>query len=318
VGSGYQYTSIQEAVGAAGEGDTIIVHDGTYDEAVGIEKDNITLRGDGAILDGGAPNFRGFVILGRTGVTIEGFEIHNLDAGMAGVTLEPGSNANLVRNNTIISSGDGIWIGPSFGLPAGNIIKLNDIQADGRGIGLGATNGNWILNNFIHDSGIGVFLEGSFNNSILNNLIVGSSDSNVSLLNSSANWVIGNKIVGGNKAGIVLTGSGANEISKNHISGPRLSGILLRNASDYNVVKKNKIFETGSRGIGLSGVVGNDILGNDIKNSGTYGIQVYGGSNGNTIKENVVKNSNRVDLFDATAPELQNEWEDNKYSTDNF
>src|ERR1700760_1544260 len=55
VGSGQTYATITAAATAAGSGDTIVIHDGTYHEAVVFHADDLTVTGvaggSGAIVD---------------------------------------------------------------------------------------------------------------------------------------------------------------------------------------------------------------------------------------------------------------------------
>lgn len=73
------YSSIQEAVDASQEGDTVLVSPGTYNEAVTIDVDDITLRGtdrNAVVLDGRTLDASGITVLSKD-VTVANLTVRN-------------------------------------------------------------------------------------------------------------------------------------------------------------------------------------------------------------------------------------------------
>ncbi|HET6950453.1 MAG TPA: right-handed parallel beta-helix repeat-containing protein [Acidimicrobiales bacterium] len=74
------YDTIQAAVDAASPGDLILVSPGTYEEAVNVETDELTIRGldrNEVILDGGFEKDNGIRVAGADGVAIENMTARN-------------------------------------------------------------------------------------------------------------------------------------------------------------------------------------------------------------------------------------------------
>jgi Right handed beta helix region len=74
------YDTIQAAVDAAEPGDLILVGPGTYEEAVNVETDELTIRGldrNDVILDGGFEKDNGIRVVGANGVAIENMTARN-------------------------------------------------------------------------------------------------------------------------------------------------------------------------------------------------------------------------------------------------
>ena len=74
------YATIQAAVDAAAPGDLILISPGTYNEAVNVETDNLTIRGldrNTVILDGQFELDNGIRVLGADGVAIENMTAMN-------------------------------------------------------------------------------------------------------------------------------------------------------------------------------------------------------------------------------------------------
>ena len=109
--TGINYITIQEAIDAASPGDTVLVHPGTYEESVVIDKPNLTLKSvtlHEAIIDGGT---KAAVLIKAEGVTIDGFKI--LSSYVSAVYAYTGSDNVKVRNNIV--EGGGIYIDFSQG-----------------------------------------------------------------------------------------------------------------------------------------------------------------------------------------------------------
>lgn len=88
VGEGKDYTSIQDAVGSAGSGDTVIVYDGIYKESVIVDVENLTLKSHKqwrAILDGSdKPKTSQYAFMvTSSGCKIVGFHITNWNTDSA-------------------------------------------------------------------------------------------------------------------------------------------------------------------------------------------------------------------------------------------
>jgi len=104
------YTTIQDAIDAASNGDTIFVYPGTYYGLIRINK-TLTLTGEEktlTIIDGGGT---GDVIkITADGVRVSGFTIKNSGNNYRDGGVEICSNNNIISNNVIKSNNNGICI----------------------------------------------------------------------------------------------------------------------------------------------------------------------------------------------------------------
>lgn len=99
------YTSIQDAIDNASNGDAVFVFSGTYYENVVVDK-SINLVGEDrnlTVIDGGGKDK--VVNISADGVTISGFNIRNSEGGWLGDGIEIHSNYNTISGN-IISNND--------------------------------------------------------------------------------------------------------------------------------------------------------------------------------------------------------------------
>jgi nitrous oxidase accessory protein len=231
------YSSIQEAISAAQNGDTILVSPGAYRENVNVSKElsiiaSTELSGDmtnRTYVIGATPNDDVFSI-NSSNVTIRGFHILGGHSGMgmygeSGVYLEGVQNCSLL-NNTMVLNYEGI--------------SLNNSRS------------NFLYNNFIGLGSIGILLTGSNENRLLNNEIVANNEG--ILLDNSTNNTFMNNSVDMNGLGIYLNTSSGNSIYLNKFFSN------FQNALDEG---KNT-WNTSSAGNLWSDYNGTDVDGNGI------------------------------------------------------
>ncbi len=241
------YSSIQEAVNNAQNGDTIFVSPGVYRENVNVNKElaiisSSELSGDmtnRTYIIGAVPSNDVFSI-SSSNVTINGFHIAGGPSGMdtlrqVGLYLEGVQNCSL-SNNTLVLNDVGISLNNS----QGNLLDNNLVGLGSSGILLSMSNENMLSNNMVMTNNEGILLENSTNNSLMNN----TADAN--------------------GMGIFLGTSKMNMLAYNLISRNNY-GVILANMADSNVLVNNSMYMNG-HGIYLNESTGNTIFQNQFFN----------------------------------------------------
>jgi parallel beta-helix repeat protein len=231
------FRTIQEAINAAEEGDTILVMSGFYREAVVVNK-TLSLQGTNkrdTIIDGN--NSWTVVTVWANSSSISGFTIQNSGDYPEGLIIEY-SSGNSIHGNTIKNSGNrGIEINQ-----INNEVTDNEVLNAYYGILLMSSSNNSVANNKVVNSVYGIMLyEGCQNNTVHAN--------NISLCRN-AGIVVGPVPAGGSYAK-----SYGNLISENTLLGNG-DGICLGGASYGNTVVGNIIREN-AQGFYLQGTVDN-------------------------------------------------------------
>jgi len=276
-GSG-NYSSIQEGVNNASEGDTVFVYDESspYYENIDIGK-SINLIGENrntTIIDG---NENGHVVhISVEEVTVSGFTIQNASGGY------PDNYA-------------GIYLCSDY-----NIISSNIIADNYRGITFSQSSYNNISNNIIisnNDSGLNLYF--SNNNNFMGNTITNNF---IGLCQWSSNNTISGNTISSNYFGISIDGGDDNIISENIIN---LNCWGIATSSSNNVIDNNTISNNEEYGINLQqGPNSNSIENNNISNS-DMGIALYLHSWNNTISGNKVTN-NRMGIYISGSDSYDN------------
>ena len=273
------YRTIQEAVTAASDGDTIYIKPGTYSEEVLLNKrlsimpltgENgaIILRGDGK----------------KTGMTISA----------DGCSLESLTFQNF--------TGPGISI-----MSNGNIIRENHFETDAPAVLVSNSHKNSITKNTILDCQGGIALKSnSSDNSVQENKIDGG-DVSIFLWEAGKNLVVKNQATG-STWGIWLKDAKENAVEANDIKS-KTYGIWLLNSSTTSIAKNNisidKIETTNTIGVYLANSSEIDMLGNEIR-GGSFGIAVSG-SDSNKIAKNTVASSDQgIYLTKSSHQEVYN------------
>ncbi len=150
--SGCEYSSIQKAIKASSNGDTILVQSGTYFENVKVNK-QLTIRGIGnPVVDAGGNG--NVITLSANGITLEGFTTTWSGYSWAGIKVTS-SNNTLTGNNGDIS------------LSSSNNNTLTDNNG---GISLSSSSNNMLKdNNASNNRGSGIYLEYASSNTLIGN-----------------------------------------------------------------------------------------------------------------------------------------------------
>ena len=189
------YTSIQNAIDSASNGDTILVYNGTYHETLIIDKSiNLIGSGDGEKIinyNANESNQSYIILITADNCKIKGFKIINsyYSSNSMGISIE--SSNNVISTNTILNTEKGIYIerdsannnvlgnnifynqyGINTEYSDSNNISKNNIYLNSLyGIYIYSSDNNIVTDNIISDGEYGIRIKGSENNEIFRNLI---------------------------------------------------------------------------------------------------------------------------------------------------
>jgi len=237
------YSTIQEAINNASNGDTIFVYSNTYSENIDTKLKKITLLGenmDATIIQG--PTAANPVVrIGTSEVVLSGFTIigttnqivvqvsavsenvvisHNvIQNGGYGISLQITTSRATITDNVITGSA---FVGIQLQTSTYDVISFNTIEnCGGQGLVLSLSSGH---------------------NSIVNNTIRNNAKEGITLdgVKSTDNTISGNN-VSGNEVGIRFKSAGSNKIMSNIIQESLREGILLSMSSENTISANNFI-----------------------------------------------------------------------------
>jgi len=210
------YSTIQEAINNAAEGDTVFVKSGIYYENLIVNR-TVALFGenrDTTIIDGNGAGHVAVITSDRVNMT--GFTVRNSSNGyhITGINL---NNVNLCRiAGNIITKNE-------HGLEIHNYSYYNTISG----------------NSMMENNKWGMHIIDSHYNNVSGNTIEGSIWGSIAIHGYSAyNRIFGNNVGNNENAGISIDGSDSNDIYENNVTN-NLWGISVQYGSRYNVISRN-------------------------------------------------------------------------------
>jgi parallel beta-helix repeat protein len=323
------YPTIQQAVEAAADGDTINVsrrsgeEQSVYYEKFVIDK-QLVLVGESRetiIIDG---NGTGSVIrVQADNVEIRGFTIRNAGRKYSGIRAN-GYSYLTVANNTIETSKYGVALldsyyntvtenvlfknsaaGISIYESIGNNVSYNNASESAYGINLSSTNTTFVVGNTAADNSYGIYLEYSSNDTVSSNTLLRNGVDGI-FPHACHDVTVTNNQVSESAYGIQLYDSNTVTLLGNKAT-DNSYGIYLAYSGPSNNIENNTI-SINDWGINLYNSSGNTLTGNTISQN-TYGVQPTQNSNNNLIYHNNLINNTEQAVWN---PYCTNTW-DNGY-----
>lgn len=294
------YSSIQDAINAASDGDTVYVYSGTYYENVNVHK-TINLIGENketTVIDGGGNG--NVVDISAVEVKINGFTLQNGDPW--GIKISDSYNNIISGNKLSNNNGSGIYVDKS----SNNDINYNTIENNKEaGISLWCPYNN-VNENIITNNSMGIYLFDSSNNNIYENTITNNKEGGIYLLGSFNNTIYRNNITNNSK-GIEQFLSLNSSISENTITNNREDGVHIDCSGDNKVIN-NRIIHNNGNGIYLGFLSsGNKIIRNIIANNNDFGIYLKYSSGNQINSNNFIDNGKAASFYGS----WRNRWKKN-------
>ncbi|MDP3850808.1 MAG: nitrous oxide reductase family maturation protein NosD [Luteolibacter sp.] len=290
VGPGKEHATLRGALNAAGAGDTITVHSGTYREGALLVDKPIQLVGeDWPVLDGEGKYQ--IVTITAAGVEMSGFEVRNGGAGsledVAGIKVS-GTRQAVVRNNRVRNCNFGIYVSKA------NECRIldNDVlgvqggaHESGNAIHLWSCENITVTGNKVHDHRDGIYLEFASHSVIEHNLVGDNLRYGLHYMFSHESTFRHNRFER-NGAGVAVMYTRKVDMSFNHFGdnwGSSAYGLMLKDMSDGRIIGNS--FVRNSIAIAMHGSNRMEIEHNLFSGNG-WAIQIQRSSSNNNYRSN--------------------------------
>jgi parallel beta-helix repeat protein len=213
----YDYPTIQGAINAANQSDTIFVYQGTYNEQISINK-TITLLAENQNTTIDADNNGPAVNITAPGARLQGFTIRN---GTIGINIL--SSGNAIQGNVAISDGTGMMITGT----SDTFIANNTFTECTYGASFIQSSYDHMIGNRVGENNVGIYIENSTYTTIENIKIINNTNGIV-IENSQNGKIVRNKILY-NQNGMSITNSTSNLILRNNFD--NTIQLIMQNSS---------------------------------------------------------------------------------------
>jgi len=282
------FRTIQEAINAASNGDTIFVKNGTYSESIVLNK-TLSLIGENAkttILNG--QDSAATICITADNAHVSGFAVTSTGTG---ILLR--SSGCVLSGNNIASNGDyGISI--DWGFSSNNVLTGNTITGSNYGICFNDDyNGCWFYNNTISENRVsdnanaGIILFGSYSMgdssyNVISENTLENSTVGIQMMWGWYNTVSGNQVIS-SEDGICFVVNRYSTISENNIAAVNGDGVRLQGdwgyhtAYDcsYTAISGNEVAVENGNGVSISGCYSNTVSENDIATTNGSCVYLY-------------------------------------------
>jgi nitrous oxidase accessory protein len=291
VGAGAAHSTIQAALAAAADGDTIIVGEGRYAEGTLLVNKSVALIGEHRpVLDGG---FKHEVItITAPDVTVRGFAIVNGGRSstreLSGIRVE-GVAGYILADNKLTACDYGIYLaGAGQGEVTGNILegKSDEEMNSGNGIHLWNSKEARITGNHVSGHRDGIYLEFANNTVIEGNEVTANMRYGLHFMNAHGSRYHKNRFVS-NGAGVAIMYSREVQMTDNVFEmswGSAAYGLLIKDVVDSSILRN--VIRKNSTGIYAQGATRCVFERNEFRENG-WALRVLSNGLDNTFRANV-------------------------------
>ncbi|MDG6222821.1 MAG: right-handed parallel beta-helix repeat-containing protein [Candidatus Bathyarchaeota archaeon] len=306
------YNSIQQAVDAADDGDTVFVKEGTYNGSVVIDK-MVSLVGENKEKTKIVGNWElngTAVLVQHDNVTISNFTIESVVNSISGRGIHLLHVRNCKVSNCIFSEH---WIGIWLYGASENIIENNHMNGTrnipySKGIKLQYSDNNTIQGNSIEDYiyGYGIVINSSTTNNLRTNLVSNSLGGIWCCTSADNNTITSNQItitrnIFLRSADNIILGSyglkiqaSSNNLAESNSFMDTANAVQIISSSFGNIIKKNHIINSIYCGLGLADDASNNIIvGNKIAKN-KHGIEIKQCTNNKLSNNEISGNKNNI------------------------
>ncbi|WP_091688718.1 NosD domain-containing protein [Methanococcoides vulcani] len=292
----YPGDSIQSAINAATDGNTIIVYPGTYTENVDVDKE-LTIKSQSGnpsdtIVQAASSTDHVFHVTADY-VTISGFNVTGANFGWpySGIYLAGLFENCNISNNDASYNYYGIYLTGSYY----NELNNNNASYNYYGIHLEDSYVNELSNNIASDNKYGIRLSHSSNNNLTSNTVL-NNDDGIYLYHSNANELNNNNANSNKDSGIHLEGTFYNTLNNNIASYNDGNGILLQESNYDNIIYNNTASNNDANGILLQYSNANELNNNNASNN-YCGIYLDESCSENTLINNIASYNDDYGIY---------------------
>lgn len=252
----------------------------------------------------------GILLSSSSNHRILGNHIYRIDK--SGICSLGSDNNEIVENHIHDIGEDGVFMVDCIYNTISNneIYNISECGVDAHALRKGELHQNEVC--LIREDG--VYLEGSWNNVLLDNRIYENENNGITLFNSSCNNYVGlNNVVGCGVYGMLaIDSSDDNVIVSNTFSDNGLSGIGIY-GSRSSTILRNDVFDNYNNGISVrESSDNNEIKENKVHGNARDGLRIEACSNNLLFMNVIYENRNGIDMDDSSDSTLiENEIYDN-------
>jgi nitrous oxidase accessory protein len=288
--------SLRSMLERAEPGDVLVLEPGRYAGPIRLDKP-LTLRGEGAVIDGGGVGT--VIVVAAPGVHVEGLTVQgsgeDVGAPDTCIYVEPSATGAVVEGNTLRDCAFGIWVHETNGAQIldNRIWGRKGVRTTDRGNGIHLFNASNLVirGNQVRDARDGIYVSAT-EDSLIEGNFAEHVRFGVHYMYSYRNTLRKN-VTNHNKLGIALMASLHLIVEDNHAADNRRQGLLFRDVQ-FSEIRRNRLERNGIGMFFFSST--ENVIEDNVILDNEMGLKIWAGTRRNRVEGNVIS-GNREQVF---------------------